>query len=254
MIAHNHGLVAELGEHGFHPFPRFGKELEGRFSVSLVFPAGYFQPDTGRFEKVKPHLDAGIVLVPEEGAVRVAGPDILQVMEGVHARLGQAGRVDAPVQPADGVQLVSVNGCLARRSIRRRGLSPCPSCPSCSTWHVLSGIPLPAWNRCRNNPRPHPSPGPSAHGCAGRAGPWTCAGRCIACGIGGGASRAGILPAWKTTGTRCRCPGPRPPKLGRPPPSRRTWGQPPDEARSLFHWLSPRHSASDVRKFCEYCM
>ena len=29
--------------------------------------------------------------------------------------------MDAPVQPADGVQLESVNGCLARRSIRRRG-------------------------------------------------------------------------------------------------------------------------------------
>ena len=108
VIAHNHGLVAELGEHGFHPFPRFGEGLEGRFSVSLVFPAGCFQPDTGRFEKVKPHLDADIVLVPEEGAVRVAGLDILQVMEVVHARLGQAGRVDALVQPADGVQLVSV--------------------------------------------------------------------------------------------------------------------------------------------------
>ncbi len=108
VIAYNHGLVAELGEHGFHPFPRFGEGLEGRFSVSLVFPAGCFQPDTGRFEKVKPHLDADMALVPEEGAVRVAGLDILQVMEVVHARLGQAGRVDAPVQPADGVQLVSV--------------------------------------------------------------------------------------------------------------------------------------------------
>ena len=40
--------------------------------------------------------------------MRVAGLDILQVMEVVYARLGQAGRVDAPVQPADGVQLVSV--------------------------------------------------------------------------------------------------------------------------------------------------
>ena len=40
--------------------------------------------------------------------MRVAGLDILQVMEVVHARLGQAGRVDALVQPADGVQLVSV--------------------------------------------------------------------------------------------------------------------------------------------------
>ena len=28
VIAYNHGLVAELGEHGFHPFPRFGEGLE----------------------------------------------------------------------------------------------------------------------------------------------------------------------------------------------------------------------------------
>ena len=176
-------------------------------------------------------------------------------MEVVYARLGQAGRVDAPVQPADGVQLVSVEKGALRGAVSVGGGFPrvLPS-PSCSTWHVPSGIPLPVWNRCRNNPRRHPSPGPSAHGCAGRAGPWTCAGRCIACGIGGGASRAGILPAWKTTGTRYRCPGPRPPSPGRPPSGRRTRGQPPDEARSLFHWLSPRLSASDVRKFCEYCM
>ena len=40
--------------------------------------------------------------------MRVAGLDIFQVMEVVHARLGQAGRMDDPVQPADGVQLVSV--------------------------------------------------------------------------------------------------------------------------------------------------
>ena len=108
IVAYEHELVAQLGKHGFRPFPRFGEGPEGRFSVSLVFSAGCFQPDTGRFEKVKPHLDADMALVPEEGAVRVAGLDILQVMEVVYARLGQAGRVDAPVQPADGVQLVSV--------------------------------------------------------------------------------------------------------------------------------------------------
>ena len=269
VIAYNHGLVAELGKHGFNPFPRFGEGPEGRFSVSLVFSAGCFQPDTGRFEKVKLRLGADMALVSEEGAVRVVGLDILQEMEVMHARPGQVERRDAlevmharpgqverrdaPVQPADGVQLESVNGCLAWHSIRRRGF-PCVLPAHRAAPGVPSGILLPAWNRCRNNPRPHPSPGPSAHGCAGRAGPWTCAGRCIACGIGGGASRAGILPAWKTTGTRCRCPGPRPPSPGRPPSGRRTRGQPPDEARSLFHWLSPRLSASDVRKFCEYCM
>ena len=224
-------------------FPSFSSlwQRAGRpVSVSLVFSAGCFQPDTGRFEKVKLRLGADMALVSEEGAVRVVGLDILQEMEVMHARPGQVERRDAPVQPADGVQLESVNGCLAWHSIRRRGF-PCVLPAHRAAPGVPSGILLPAWNRCRNNPRPHPSPGPSAHGCAGRAGPWTCAGRCIACGIGGGASRAGILPAWKTTGTR-------------PPSGRRTRGQPPDEARSLFHWLSPRLSASDVRKFCEYCM
>ena len=174
-------------------------------------------------------------------------------MEVVHARLGQAGRMDDPVQPADGVQLVSVEKGALRGTISVGGgfprvlpahrAAPDTCHPACRYRHGF-----------RNNPRPHPSPGPSAHGCAGRAGPWTCAGRCIACGIGGGASRAGILPAWKTTGTRCRCPGPRPPSPERPPSGRRTWGQPPNEAHSLFHWLSPRLSASNVRKFCEYCM
>lgn len=96
-----------------------------------------------------------MAFVSEEGAVRVAGLDILQEMEVMHARPGQVERRDAPVQPADGVQIESVNGCLARRSIRRRGGAPCPSCPSCSIWHVPSGMPLLAWNRCRNNPRRH---------------------------------------------------------------------------------------------------
>ena len=61
-----------------------------------------------------------MAFVSEEGAVRVAGLDILQEMEVMHARPGQVERRDAPVQPADGVQIESVNGCLARRSIRRR--------------------------------------------------------------------------------------------------------------------------------------
>ena len=103
-----HEWVAQLGEHGFHPFPRFGEGPEGRVSVSLVFPAGYFHPDTGRLEKVKLHLGADIALVSEEGAVREVGLDILQVMEVVHTRPGQVERRDDPVQPADGVQLESV--------------------------------------------------------------------------------------------------------------------------------------------------
>ena len=96
-----------------------------------------------------------MALVPEEGAVRVAGLDILQVMEVVHARPGQVERRDDPVQPADGVQLVSVEKGALCGAVSVGGRAPCPSCPSCSIWHVPSGMPLLAWNRCRNNPRRH---------------------------------------------------------------------------------------------------
>ena len=40
VIAHNHEWGAELGEHGFHPFLRFGKELEGRSRSFWFFRQG----------------------------------------------------------------------------------------------------------------------------------------------------------------------------------------------------------------------
>ena len=40
IVAYEHELVAGLGEHGFHPFPRFGKELEGRSRSFWFFRQG----------------------------------------------------------------------------------------------------------------------------------------------------------------------------------------------------------------------
>ena len=91
----------------------------------------------------------------------------------------------SPFNPRRRAVCIRSNRSLAWCSIRRRGPSLRLSCPSYSAWRVPPGRSLPAWNRCRNNPRPHPSPGLSSGGCACRAGPWTFAGRCIAAWISG---------------------------------------------------------------------
>lgn len=46
--------------------------------------------------------------IPDEGAVGVVVPDVLQAMDVMHARLGQVEGVDDPAQSADGVRLVPV--------------------------------------------------------------------------------------------------------------------------------------------------
>ena len=96
VVAHDVELVSELGEVGLDPFPDSTERFVKRFPILLVEAVRHFKLNARRLKEVQLDFGTQIPFISDNCTFEEVLPEIIQIMNVMHAGFGQVVGMNHP--------------------------------------------------------------------------------------------------------------------------------------------------------------